>query len=116
MKSCLIELGNNIFNFEPLTVKDKDYEATKVFDAKTGSNFTIYFNLCEPTNHKCPDKNTQDFANSVNENNTCSHLSGGSTSDQTVSLQDQRYPEYGVNMQFVNGNACTDGRDFKLDL
>ena len=104
MKACVIELDNSVFNFEGLSVSDEDYVTTKTFD--DGSDFTVWFNFCKITEHKCQDRNSSDYANSINQNNTCSHLSGAAESDQLVFLQDKNIPEYGVNVRMVNGNSC----------
>lgn len=37
-------------------------------------NVTIDFNICDYAYRRCPD-NTLDFANIINENNTCNHMS-----------------------------------------
>ena len=75
MESCLIELGYSIFNFEPLALPGSDYQVVKMRPAE-GTNYTLYFNLCQYTNHDCPDRLAYDLAHSVNENNTCVHNSG----------------------------------------
>lgn len=70
MTSCLIELSKNIYNFEPLRVEGGEYTA------KGSKNESIYFNICEPTKTTCPDAEVVSYANLVNENNTCLHMSG----------------------------------------
>jgi len=104
MKACVIELDNSVFNFEGLSIKDEDYVITKKYP--DGGDYTVWFNLCRVTEHKCQDKNSIDYANSINQNNTCTHLSGAKESDQLVFLQDPGIPEYGVNVRMVNGNSC----------
>mmetsp|Transcript_4438 Transcript_4438/g.7558 ORF Transcript_4438/g.7558 Transcript_4438/m.7558 type:complete len:311 (+) Transcript_4438:493-1425(+) len=111
MHSCLIELEKNIFNFEGLSLSEEDYLAES-----ERKNYSVAFNICEHSQRRCSDKQTLDFANSVNENGTCQHLSGSDLAHQQVSLQDQSYPEYGVVMKFKMGNACTDKKDFSLQL
>ena len=70
MTSCLIELSKNIYNFEPLRQEGGEYVA------KGSKNESIFFNICEPTKTTCPDAEVVSYANMVNENNTCLHLSG----------------------------------------
>jgi hypothetical protein len=71
LQGCLIELGHNIFNLQQLSLKNQDYQIKS-----TTKNISINFNICSFTTNRCPDKDRLSFANLVNENNTCSHLSG----------------------------------------
>ena len=48
---------------------------------------SLSFNICEYAFRTCPD-NFADFANFVNENNTCNHMSSQSLSDVVVNLID----------------------------
>ena len=77
---------------------------------------TIYFNICEYTQTKCNDKTSYDFASSINSNNTCQHLSGNNKLDQKVYLIDEDHPEYGVNIKFKHGNACSREKNYGLNL
>lgn len=47
-----------------------------------------------------------DFANMINENNTCSHMSSQSLSDVAVNLIDTENPELGLTLKFTGGNKC----------
>lgn len=97
MTSCLIELSKNIYNFEPLRVEGGEYTA------KGTKNESIYFNICEPTKTTCPDAEVVSYANMVNENNTCLHMSGQNAYNQEVYPIDEQHPEYGVRMTFTGG-------------
>jgi hypothetical protein len=68
-------------------------------------NVTIDFNICDYSYRKCPDESS-DFANVINENNTCSHMSSGSLSDVGVSLIDTDKPDLGLRLNFTGGNMC----------
>ena len=58
-------------------------------------NVSIDFNLCENNFRQCPD-NTKDFANIINENNTCDHMSSDDLSEVGVSLIDIENPDAGL--------------------
>jgi hypothetical protein len=63
---------------------DGDYEVK--FNNGKGE-VSVDFNICSFSKRKCPDE-MPDFANIINENNTCSHLSDNSLSNVGVSLID----------------------------
>jgi hypothetical protein len=65
-------------------------------------NVSLAFNLCEYANHTCPD-GMADFANIVNENNTCSHIGGKALSDVGVALIEEENPELGLILTFDKG-------------
>jgi hypothetical protein len=67
-------------------------------------NYTLFFNICEYTQHRCSDAKTMDYANSVNNNQTCNHLSGSDNVEARTSLISKDSPEYGVNMKMIHGN------------
>lgn len=56
---------------------------------------SIDFNICAYTTRVCSD-GVDDYANVVNENNTCSHMSTTSISDVVVSLIDTSTPDLGL--------------------
>ena len=116
VRSCLVELGKNIFNFDGLRLTDSEYKLHTLGSAAIPHNYTLFFNVCAYTQHRCSDVKTMDYANSVNNNQTCEHLSGSQPSDLKATLQDENHPEYGVNLHMTNGNACTDKKDYGLDL
>jgi len=116
LRSCLIELGDNIFNFEGLKLKGSEYKLHTLGTPATPHNYTLFFNVCEYTTHRCSDVKTLDYANSVNNNQTCEHLSGSGATDLKASLQNENHPEYGVNLQMTHGNACTEKKNYGLDL
>ena len=116
VRSCLVELGKNIFNFEGLRLKDSEYKLHTLGTAAIPHNYTLFFNVCGYTQHRCSDVKTLDSANSVNNNQTCEHLSGSQPTDLKASLQDENHPEYGVNLQMTNGNACTEKKNYGLNL
>ena len=76
-------------------------------------NVTIDFNICESAFRTCPD-NYADFANIVNENNTCSHMSSASLGDVLVTMIDSDYPELGLILNFTGGNTCNATSSFNL--
>lgn len=60
-----------------------------------------------------------DYANIINANNTCNHLSetmkeGETTVPFIMSLISQDQPELGVQMQYMGGNKCNDTANFQL--
>lgn len=57
-----------------------------------------------------------DYANSVNTNQTCEHLSGADATSIKAYLQDENYPDYGVNIKLTHGNACTERKNYGLDI
>ncbi len=57
-----------------------------------------------------------DFANMVNENNTCSHMSSQSLSDVVVALIDTENPELGLTLKFNGGNKCNSTSYYELLL
>ena len=75
MYSCLVELDQNIFNFDALSLKDSEYHLNYKGTPPGHShpaNFTVYWNLCGFTNkNRCSDKMNVDSAVSINENMTC---------------------------------------------
>jgi hypothetical protein len=68
---------------------------------------TVNFNLCEYAFRTCPD-GFADFANLINENNTCNHLSSQALSEVGVSLIDEEQPQLGLKLAFKGGNRCND--------
>lgn len=80
--------------------------------ANPKQNYTLFFNICEYTQHKCSDAKTSDFANSVNNNQTCNHLSGTDKTEQKAKLLNNDYPEYGVNLKMIHGNACNAKKNY----
>jgi hypothetical protein len=62
-------------------------------------NVSINFNICEYAQRTCPD-GYADFANVINENNTCSHMSSASMSEIDVDLIDEEQPELGLVLTF----------------
>lgn len=79
-------------------------------------NYTLFFNVCEYTQHRCSDAKTMDYANSVNNNQTCNHLSGSDNVEARTSLISKDYPEYGVNMKMIHGNQCNATHNYELDI
>lgn len=61
----------------------------------SGGNVSINFNLCAYTFRTCPD-GFVDYANIVNENGTCVHLTDTKLSKIGVRLIDDDYPELGL--------------------
>lgn len=78
-------------------------------------NVTINFNICDYTIRNCPD-GYADYANEVNQNNTCVHLSSASISDIGVSLIDPDEPDLGLVLTFKGGNQCNATSDYQLVL
>lgn len=58
-------------------------------------NVTIDFNICEKSFRQCPD-GVSDYANIVNENHTCNHISAPTLSEVGVSLIDFNKPDLGL--------------------
>ena len=76
-------------------------------------NVTIDFNICDYSFRKCPD-NAPDFANVINENNTCNHLSSQYLSDVKVDMIDSEQPDLGLTLLFSGGNMCNATNKFEL--
>jgi hypothetical protein len=58
-----------------------------------------------------------DYANIINANNTCTHLSEtmkekATTVPFTLSLISEKNPELGVMMQYMGKNKCNDTANF----
>jgi hypothetical protein len=76
---CIASLNGYFFDLKPLSIapnaavpeESEAYNAS--FQTEDGDN-SIQFNLCERTVRTCPDQ-MGDFANIINANNTCNHLS-----------------------------------------
>jgi hypothetical protein len=74
-------------------------------------NVTIDFNICDYAYRQCPDT-LNDFANVINENNTCSHLSSSNLADVGVSLIDDDKPDLGLKLNFTGGNMCDEKQKY----
>ena len=74
-------------------------------------NVTIEFNICDYSYRKCPD-NFLDFANVINENNTCNHMSSQYLTDVGVGLIDEDRPDLGLRLNFSGGNMCDEKNKF----
>lgn len=81
---------------------DYDY---KISYNNGNGNVTIDFNICDETKRKCPD-GAKDYANIINENNTCNHMSTKSISDIDVQLIDTAVPDLGLQLYFKDGDKC----------
>ena len=89
-----------------------DYEVTY---SDGDEDVTIYFNICEYTINKCSD-DASDYANQINSNNTCEHLSSDSINEQTVALLDSEFPDKGVALSYTGGNWCNDTNQYTLTI
>lgn len=116
MTGCVIELEHNIFNLQNLRMTDYDYNVTYKGTKEKPNNFTVFFNICEYTKHKCSTKDSTDSAHFININNTCSHATDKSLSDQKVYLQNSNYPDYGLKLKFLNGQKCTNDLNYALEV
>ena len=79
----------------------------------------IEFNLCGPTAHPCSDLR-EDYANMVNYNNTCNHLSKvveeGEQKPGVMSLISDRNPSLGIIMSYEGGNQCNATSKYSLEV
>lgn len=77
------------------------------------------FNLCEETAARCPDL-WPDYANLINGNNTCNHLSrvviDGEQKPGVMSLISDANPGLGVIMSYEGGNMCNETSAFSLSV
>lgn len=106
-----LELKSKLGFFTYLGYSDEgDY---KVYYNNGKGNVSINFNICEYTFRKCPD-GALDFANEINQNNTCDHLSSSSLHDVGVSLIDENKGDLGLRLFFTGGNMCNDTHKFQL--
>lgn len=74
---------------------------TVEYETENGTN-SIEFNLCGPAARQCPDLK-DDYANFINANNTCNHLSrivGEGERPGTVKLISEVNPELGLKMVY----------------
>ena len=55
-----------------------------------------------------------DYANVINENNTCNHMSGYDLDQVDVTLIDADKPDLGVQLQYEGGNFCAENNKFSL--
>jgi hypothetical protein len=78
-------------------------------------NVSLSFNICEYAYRTCPD-NFADFANFVNENNTCNHMSSQSLSDVVVNLIDEDKPDLGLKLLFKGSTKCNDTANYQLEV
>jgi hypothetical protein len=76
---------------------------------------TIDFNICAYTTRTCSD-GVSDYANEVNENNTCSHMSTTSISDVAVSLIDTSDPDLGLTLVFSGTVLCNSTSYYSLTV
>lgn len=91
---------------------DNDYEVT--YNDGQGE-VSINFNICEYNARQCPD-GQQDYANSINSNNTCNHLSSSDISDVQVELIDIWRPDLGLELTYFGGNQCNSTSPFSLTI
>ena len=77
----------------------------------SGGNVSINFNLCAYTFRTCPD-GFVDYANIVNENNTCAHLTDTKISNIGVKLIDEEYPELGLILDLYSGSHLCNATDY----
>jgi len=115
LAGCSVEMKSFFFNFASLMRKNSsegDYQVK--FNKGKGDN-TINFNICNQAFRTCNDA-VPDFANMINQNNTCNHLSSGSISNIKVSLINDNKPEKGVSLYFEGGNYCNETTKFQLTL
>jgi hypothetical protein len=120
---CITSLNGYFFDLKPLSITPneavpEESEAYNVkYSTEDGEN-TIQFNLCEPTVRKCPDM-MGDFANIINANNTCNHLSHILDDDETtvpfdLSLIEESHPDLGLIMRYTGGNKCNETANYQL--
>ena len=76
---------------------------------------TIDFNICAYTTRTCSDS-VDDYANEVNENNTCSHMSSTSISDVAVSLIDSDTPDTGIYLEYSGTVLCNTTAYYSLTI
>ena len=76
---------------------------------------TIDFNICGYTARTCLD-GVQDYANRINHNNTCSHMSDDDISDITVSLIDLDKPWMGLVLTMMGNVVCNETSNNGLTL
>jgi|LauGreDrversion4_2_1035121.scaffolds.fasta_scaffold327901_1 hypothetical protein len=66
---------------------------------------SIDFNICAHTFRTCPDGGA-DFANLVNMNNTCLHLSNAVLADTGVELISSSEPDLGLILTYKGASMC----------
>ena len=76
---------------------------------------SVHFNICAYTFRECNDQ-MRDFANKVNSNNTCNHLSSDSVSKAQVALADAKKPDKGVTITYHGGNLCNATDKYSLTI
>ena len=88
-----------------------DYQVS--YPTDNGGEVTINFNICEFAYRQCPDS-VADYANVINENNTCNHMSGNELSQVDIALIDADKPSLGLQLQYEGGNFCAENNKFSL--
>jgi hypothetical protein len=78
-------------------------------------NISIAFNICEYAQRTCPDV-VADYANIINENNTCNHISSKSLSEVGVNFIDSSRPDLGLKLNFTGGNMCNKTDKYVLEV
>jgi hypothetical protein len=69
---------------------------------------SLNWNICEKTARRCLDSK-DDYANVVNENNTCNHVSETTEENKQPGffhMIDEQDAIKGVRLQYTNGDRC----------
>jgi hypothetical protein len=107
LNGCIVELGNYIFNLNGLKINTNESEDYSVSYNNGNGDVVIDFNICEFSFNTCPDL-VNDFANEVNENGTCHHLSSDSLSNPVSTFISEDMPNMGMNLVYTGGDMCND--------
>lgn len=78
---------------------------------------TVYidYNICDYTMSTCSDSG-KDYANLVNENNTCYHISTSSINDVAITFIDEEVPSLGVSLTYGGASMCNDTDYYTLTV
>lgn len=95
---------------------DGDYKITYSKKVANGTaNVTLDFNICAFTFRDC-DPTVRDFANIVDENKKCRHMSSNNLQDVGVSLIDDSTPEKGLILDYKGTEKCQGNQTYGLQL
>lgn len=104
-----------MYNLNGLKISTNETEDYSVSYNNGNGDVVIDFNICEYSFHTCSD-GVQDFANEVNENGTCHHLSSSSLNNPVSTFISEDSPKLGMNLIYTGGDMCNDTAYYTLTL
>lgn len=88
-----------------------------IYNDNDGYN-SISFNLCDKNARQCSDR-AYDYANIINTNNTCSHMTPILNKKEknkpgSYSMVNEKYPTEGIQLTYTGGNKCAQNDTYSL--